>query len=60
MYAKNPCDGCWYFRGNSDYDRCCCYYLITNIRRPCPPGKGCTVRVNMSMAKKSRKRFENQ
>ena len=58
MYAKNPCDGCWYFIGASDFDRCCCYYLITGIRRPCPPGKGCTVRINMTARKKKRKKFE--
>lgn len=56
MSVKNPCDGCWYFRGAMDYDRCCCYYLITSIRRPCPPGKGCTVRVNMVKRKKKRKK----
>ena len=56
MHAKNPCDGCWYFRGAMDYDRCCCYYLITNVRRPCPPGKDCTVRVNMNVRKKKRKK----
>ena len=36
------CQGCIYYGG--DYYRCCNYILVMGKRRPCPPGKGCTVR----------------
>lgn len=42
------CEGCIYF----DSYRVCNYYLITDIRRPCPPGKGCTVRAKKRKVKK--------
>lgn len=38
------CDGCIYrgfLEGNL---RCCNYLLHTDQMRPCPPGKGCTVK----------------
>lgn len=40
---SNPCKGCIY----SFVTNCgtyCQYILITEHRRPCPPGKGCTVK----------------
>ena len=42
---NNWCEGCIYFRGEFEINRCCNYYLDTDKRRPCPPGEGCTVRV---------------
>lgn len=36
------CIGCRYYYGS--YDVMCNYILETGQRRPCPPGKGCTVR----------------
>ena len=39
------CRGCIYRGGNSEEIKSCNYYLMTSIRRPCPAGKGCTVRV---------------
>lgn len=44
MTKKNPCEGCYFFGGRWETSKCCNYYLITGIRRPCPPGRGCTVR----------------
>ncbi len=41
---NHPCQGCYYYGGNSDAVKCCSYYLITGIRRPCPAGEGCTVK----------------
>lgn len=41
--VMNPCKGCIY----SFVTNCgtyCQYILITEHRRPCPPGKGCTVK----------------
>lgn len=51
---SNPCKGCIY----SFVNNCgtyCQYILITDRRRPCPPGKGCTVR---EAAKKGAKNAE--
>lgn len=38
------CKGCTYSSLTSGEQLMCAYYLITNIRRPCPAGKGCTVK----------------
>lgn len=45
MGRRNPCSGCWYYRGTNRHNRTCDYLLITGRRRPCPSGAGCTVRV---------------
>lgn len=37
------CVGCFYYRG--DKVKTCNYLFITGNMRPCPPGKGCTVRI---------------
>ena len=37
------CTGCRYWDGNSGC-HCCNYIFIEGHRRPCPPGKGCTVK----------------
>ena len=39
------CLKCIYYKGWSDAVLMCHYLLDTDIRRPCPPGKDCTVRV---------------
>lgn len=40
-----PCDGCRYLaRSTSGIPMACEYILLTGKRRPCPPGKGCTVK----------------
>lgn len=38
------CKGCFYWGGHDESACCCNYLLITDKRRPCPPGKNCTVR----------------
>lgn len=38
------CHGCKYYRMITDDLRYCSYILDENKRRPCPPGKGCTVK----------------
>ena len=42
--SREGCEGCAYYRGAFDINKCCNYYLDTGIRRPCPPGKECTVK----------------
>ena len=46
--AKNVCDetceGCMYYAQVNRLDWFCNYYFKTDKRRPCPAGKGCTVR----------------
>lgn len=37
------CVGCYYYRGEAALF--CCYLLVTDKKRPCPPGKDCTVRI---------------
>ena len=48
--AARGCEGCRFWRGlvgGGRHSTCCChYYLDTHIRRPCPPGKRCAVRIN--------------
>lgn len=47
------CLNCIYYRGDVWY--VCNYYLDTDIRRPCPGGKGCTVRVLRKRRRKLKK-----
>lgn len=47
------CEGCIYFYGGQEINRCCNYLLDTGKRRPCPPGTECTV-------KKERKRYREE
>ena len=39
------CIGCKYYTKITDGVRYCSYMFRTDNRRPCPPGKDCTVRV---------------
>ena len=41
---KDYCEGCIFYDGVYDSNKCCNYFLDTGMRRPCPPGKGCTVK----------------
>lgn len=43
MADKNCCN-CYYYQGGSDMDLCCNYIFIEDQKRPCPPGKDCTVK----------------
>lgn len=44
MRRLHPCTGCRYFFGRFEHNRCCNYIFVMGKRRPCPPGKLCTVR----------------
>lgn len=51
---KNYCDDCFYYRTITS-DRFCAYLLITDQRRPCPPGEGCTVKIKRSVKRRKSK-----
>lgn len=55
MRKKNPCEGCFYWRGGDAWGKMCYYLFITNHRRPCPPGAECTVRLAKSKRGRPRK-----
>lgn len=43
--SKHPCEGCRFAFAGYGVDLYGCeYFLITGQRRPCPAGKGCTVK----------------
>ena len=54
--AVNYCSNCFYC-GSVEGGRlqCCNYLLITNQRRPCPPGDGCTVKVGKKVKWRKKK-----
>lgn len=39
------CHNCVYYHSWHDVNKHCNYYLMTDKRRPCDPGEGCTVKV---------------
>lgn len=41
--CENPCRGCCHYRGIWGAEMCH-YIFDKGHRRPCPPGKGCTVK----------------
>lgn len=41
---QRPCIGCAYFGGENSVNNSCNYIFIVGKRRPCPPGKDCTVK----------------
>lgn len=41
---QRPCIGCAYFGGENNVNNSCNYIFIEDKRRPCPPGKDCTVK----------------
>ena len=55
------CLDCKYYQGYYESDLCCHYLFETDQRRPCPPGKDCTVKVSRKTRRKTsteRKRAE--
>lgn len=53
------CDDCFYCRRiYQSGPRYCAYLMITNERRPCPPGDECTVKVPIEV--KRRKKAEER
>lgn len=61
--ANKVCDSyclnCIYCLGFCDVTWCCNYYLMTDKRRPCPSGKGCTVRVERKRKRTKKWRDKN-
>lgn len=57
---KHECDGCYHYRGcgHPDY-KCCNYIFDVGTRRPCPPGKDCTVRLEDNAVKRLTYRINN-
>lgn len=57
--AEKVCDAyclnCIYYLGSDGHRGFCNYYLKTDKRRPCDPGKGCTVRVLRKKNRRTRK-----
>lgn len=54
--AKNNCSDCFYRGSMGDGSIPYCRYIfMTNQRRPCPPGDGCTVKVKRKVPRKRRK-----
>jgi hypothetical protein len=51
------CLDCTYFGGHTESFRSCNYYLTTDIRRPCPPGSGCTVKKKAKRKKKTKAEY---
>ena len=50
------CEGCIFFRGGFEVNRCCNYIFIMKKRRPCPPGEGCTVKIERKGYREKKKR----
>lgn len=57
--ACNYCDDCVYrgtlVNGTLPY---CKFFLVTNQRRPCPPGEGCTVKVGRKVYRRKGRKNE--
>lgn len=45
MAADSYCNGCIYKGVVENHLPCCNYIFMEDKMRPCPPGKGCTVKV---------------
>lgn len=56
---ENPCKGCFYYGGKTEYVKSCNYYLITGNRRPCEAGENCTVRQDGSTDRRNPVRIKN-
>ena len=57
--ANDPyCDGCFYYRhlSTDGASRCCHYIFVTDTKRPCDPGKDCTVKVPIDVARRKRRK----
>ena len=49
------CHDCFFYRGAWETHMFCHYYLMTGKRRPCDPGKGCTVKIPMKVNRRKKK-----
>lgn len=52
MYKDKHCQDCFYYRNMYDCAWYCAYIFVEDKKRPCPPGKECTVKIR----RKDRKR----
>lgn len=54
------CSDCFYYKAvwASDY-KCCHYLLITDHKRPCDPGEGCTVKISEKKKRRQKKGTEH-
>lgn len=50
------CEGCRYKGTLNGYGGYCTYIFVEGHSRPCPPGKGCTVKVLKERGKKRGKK----
>jgi hypothetical protein len=56
MAKDEFCDDCYYYRNvYPGLGRCCHYILMTDKKRPCDPGKGCTVKVKTKVNRRKKK-----
>ena len=55
----SSCDGCFYYGGKAKAVKCCNYYLVTGVRRPCDAGAGCTVRKDGTQTHRKPARVKN-
>lgn len=54
------CKGCIYVGKVNHFTLCCRYVFVEDKLRPCPPGKGCTVKVDgKHKATVEERRFKN-
>ncbi len=52
--SVHPCEGCRYFFGHYQQTRFCNYIFLEGHRRPCPPGKACTVKAPITTEKQTK------
>ena len=48
------CCNCAYYGGHAEPAWTCNYIFIEDKMRPCPPGKGCTVKIKRKRAKRTK------
>ena len=55
--ADKYCDNCHYYKNLASPGglRCCHYLLMTDKKRPCEPGEGCTVKVAVKVNRRKGK-----
>ena len=57
MKNDKNCDKCYYYRSiNVNGLRACHYLLWTGKKRPCDPGKDCTVKIATKVIRRKKKR----
>ena len=49
--ADKYCKGCIYYKSVNGWDKYCDYIFAVGHKRPCDPGKGCTVKTKKKKTK---------